>query len=249
MPQSVSSLPPQAPTIIRAENTGHSYGSRQIFHGVNLVLKAGDIALLAGPNGAGKSTLMKILAGFFSPAHGEVELGIVQEKVGYIGHACGMYEGLSGLENLLFWAKLGAYLPAGTGKAEAEKACMEALRAVELEKSALEKAGTYSRGMGQKLALAKLFLQKPLLLLLDEPATGLDTASRAILKNFVLERQMAGAATLWISHDVETDKTLANILYIVEKKTLRAEITALHNPKQETEKAATSAQEEKNHVA
>lgn len=247
MANSTSSLPAQQPVIITAKNAGHSYASRQIFRGANLVLKAGDIALLAGPNGAGKSTLMKILAGFYPPSEGEVALGIPQEKVGYIGHDCGMYEGLCGLDNLLFWAKLGGYLPAA---AQAESACMDALRAVALEKSALEKAGTYSRGMGQKLALAKLFLQKPLLLLLDEPATGLDVASRAILKNFVLERQCSGAATLWISHDIEADKHLATSLYILEKRVLRQETTGTYTaPSQEETPEEMRKPKEKTHVA
>ncbi len=211
---------PQPAMVIEARDAGHKYGVRQIFGGVHMALKAGDVTLLAGPNGAGKSTLMKILAGFFPPTEGEVELFIPQGKVGYLGHTSGMYDGLSGLENLVFWAKMGQFLPADN---HTEKICMEALRATGLEKAALEKAGTYSRGMSQKLALAKLFIQKPLLLLLDEPATGLDMPSRRMLKDFVQTRQQAGAATLWISHDVETDQAQATGLYILENRKLRAE--------------------------
>ena len=95
-----------------------------------------------------------------------------------------------------------------------------ALETVGLSRHAEERAGIFSRGMAQRLNLARLMLAEPQLILLDEPATGLDVASRRILLDLMLEARARGAAILWISHDVEEDARHADFVFTLKDRSL-----------------------------
>lgn len=185
------------------------YGNKLIFKELTFRLEPGAILLVLGPNGAGKSTLLKLLAGLDTPSSGRIERLVGQEKIGYLGHQTFIYPGLSGLENLAFWTKL-------YGLACSQDELYAALARVELKRAALERAGCYSRGMAQRLSLARVFLLAPELLLLDEPATGLDQRSAAILEREILAAKARGAAVVWVSHAAERDKLLADSALVIE---------------------------------
>lgn len=196
--------------MLRLSNVAKFYGQRLIFKGVSLSLEAGSVLLLVGGNGSGKSTLLKIMAGLSRPSAGTVECLAGPEKMAYLGHQTFIYPALSAIENLMFWTRL-YNAPAGAkGAAALKSAVEEALERVELLPFAEEKAGTFSRGMAQRLNLARVFLQEPRVILLDEPGSGLDVRSARILQREIAAARDRGAATVWISHTLADDLPLAD---------------------------------------
>lgn len=198
--------------MLRLENISKLYGERLIFKSVSLELEPGKILLLAGANGAGKSTLLRIMAGLSRPSGGKVSLDmpagrVAEAQIGYLGHQTFLYPQLSALENLRFWSRLYG-LEAQEGL---ENALNSALDRVELARFAHEPAGNFSRGMAQRLNLARVLLQRPALLLLDEPGTGLDERARKLLKNEILLARERGAGVVWISHSLAEDLPCADL--------------------------------------
>ncbi len=189
------------------------FGQRCILKNVSLSLMPSTVTVLMGANGAGKSTLLRIMAGLAKPTAGEVLWHIEEQHLGYLGHSTFVYPALTARENLLFWANI-YDLP----KDERDTTAIDTvLRRVELFPFAEEKAGVFSRGMAQRLNLARLLLLKPKLWLLDEPSTGLDVHSSQLLRNEVLTAKKNGAAIVWISHDIATDGQMADSLLHIEK--------------------------------
>ena len=199
--------------LLEVKGVAKAFGPRLIFRRVDAALMPGTLSLLAGANGAGKSTLMRVMAGLTRADAGTVSLNIPEEKLGYMAHATFLYPGLSATENLMFWAKA-----AGLNNAAAR--VKAALETVGLSRHAEERAGIFSRGMAQRLNLARLILTDPKLILLDEPATGLDVASRSMLLDLMLEARSRGAAILWISHDVEEDARHADFVFTLKDRAL-----------------------------
>ena len=195
-------MPASAP-LLELRKVSKLYGPRLIFKDITCALPPASITLLAGANGAGKSTLLRIMAGLSRPTSGTAECRAAAGKLGYLGHATFIYPALSALENLLFWRRLYA-MPAD------EDAALALLQRVELARYAHEKAGTFSRGMAQRLNLARVLQQEPEVLLLDEPATGLDARSAALLREEICAARERKACLLWISHSLREDAPLAD---------------------------------------
>ena len=196
--------------MISLAGVGKYYGERAVLKNISLSVSAASVTLLAGPNGAGKTTLLRLMAGLIRPDHGSIEHSCGREGIGFLGHQPFLYAGLSALENLRFWQKL-HNIPGG------EQACLEQLKSVELERFATERAGTFSRGMAQRLNLARLFLLKPGLLLLDEPETGLDARSRALLHARIGQAAESGCAIVWITHGTAEEGARADRLIALER--------------------------------
>lgn len=189
--------------LLQLRHIAKIYGPRVIFKDVSLAVDPARITLLVGANGAGKSTLLKIMAGLGRPTAGEVEWGVNEARLGYLGHATFLYPALTALENLAFWRDVYALRVTSEG--------LEAvLERVELSRHAHERAGVFSRGMAQRLNLARVLLLEPELLLLDEPGTGLDTRSAGLLRREILAARERGAGIVWISHDVAGDAGVAD---------------------------------------
>jgi heme exporter protein A len=174
---------------------------------VDLELDAGTVTGLMGPNGAGKSTLLGILSTLMAPSRGEIALGrhvirdgrapsALRARIGYLGHTSGLYDDLSALENLAFFARL-----AGVGEDAVESRAAQALRSVGLERFGDRRVKHYSRGMVQRLALGRLIVVGPRLWLLDEPTTGLDESSVEALERLLQDRKEAEDIVLVVSHD------------------------------------------------
>ncbi len=200
--------------MLRLENLAKLYGLKVVFKGVSCRFTAGSITLLAGGNGAGKSTLLRIIAGLSRPSAGEVIFdgtgagGVAREdgpRLAYLGHATFVYPGLSALENLQFWARAHGLRPS---RAE----LLALLEHVGLAAHAEERAGVFSRGMAQRLNLARV--------LLDEPGTGLDVNSMALVRREMLAARERGACVIVVSHDLAGDSPLADRLLLLENRRL-----------------------------
>lgn len=188
------------------------FGTRVVFKQVTLDVAPGSVTLLVGANGAGKSTLLRIMAGLASPSLGTVENRVDATGVGYLGHATFIYPGLTAWENLAFWRDAsGLDAPDAPNAPNADDAAIDAaLARVELRVHAHERAGVFSRGMAQRLNLARVLLLAPQLLLLDEPGTGLDVRSAGLLRREIGRAKERGAGVVWISHDLAGDIALAD---------------------------------------
>lgn len=193
---------------MRVRGAAKLYGERLVFKGVDLDVTPGQVWLVVGANGAGKSTLLKVLAGLSELTAGERELAVDKARLAYLGHHTFVYPGLTARANLDFWAKMyGVDNPDIDGL----------LKRVELSRAADEKAANFSRGMLQRLALARVFLADPQLIFLDEPATGLDGRSAGLLKAEISAARERGASLVWVSHALLSDVVLADNVLHLEK--------------------------------
>lgn len=187
------------------------YGGPQVLRGIELQLFRREGLLLLGPNGAGKSTLLRILAGLQKPSAGEVRVfgqrfrpedPSHRGQIGFVSHESLLYHGLSGRENLEFTAEL-------FGLVNARARIDEALARVGMEWVPNRPVRTYSRGMLQRLTLARALLHRPAILLLDEPMTGLDPAGRKQLEALLVDLREAGAGILMTTHELAYVRPIA----------------------------------------
>lgn len=200
--------------ILTLDRVAKFYGDKPVLREVSLALAPGQVLLVAGENGAGKSTLLKVMAGLSRPTAGTVTQGVDQARVAYLGHATFLYPRLTALENLGFWARLYGVKGGAPGD---EATLVAALERVGLAAAAHEEAGTFSRGMAQRLSLARVFLTSPALIFLDEPGTGLDVRSRDVLRAEIRAARDRGAALVWVSHALAEDLACADLVLTLEK--------------------------------
>lgn len=179
---------------------------------VDLRLDEGDFLTLFGPNGAGKTTLIRILATLARPTAGRVLVGgldirectaEVRRRIGVVSHQTFLYRDLTAEENLLLYARL-YDLPDGKSRVHA------ALERVALGHRAEDPVRTLSRGMQQRVAIARAVLHDPLILLLDEPYSGLDQHAVASLTTILQEMALKGRTVLMTTHDLEQGLQLAS---------------------------------------
>lgn len=189
--------------MLEARGVEKRIGWREVLRGVDLTLSPGTVTALFGPNGAGKSTLVRILAALLRPGGGAVlwrgrPLARVaadyRAQLGVVGHATYLYGHLTAEENLRFYGRL-------YGVPDLGRRAGEVLALVGLEREAREPVASFSRGMQQRLAIARALLHRPSLLLLDEPFTGLDQEGQRLLARVVGEFRDGGGAALLVSHD------------------------------------------------
>lgn len=198
----------EAAPLLELAGVAKFYGPKLVFKDVSMAVRPGEVWIVAGENGAGKSTLLRIMAGLAKADAGRVERGVEPGGVGLLGHETFLYPHLSALDNLRFWAGLHER-PAD------EDALRGALARVGLTAAAGEQAGRFSRGMAQRLSLARVLLLAPALLLLDEPGTGLDARSRAMLEAEIAAARERGAGLVWVSHHLGHDLSRADkVLYL-----------------------------------
>ena len=205
---------------LEADRLTKYHGMQAALRDVSFQLPHGAVLALLGHNGAGKTTLLNLLALISAPASGEIRISgtamrgaaslAARARIGLLGHQTFLYDELTGRENLAFFARLYA-LDDGAGRAG------RALERVGLEAAGGELARHYSRGMRQRLAIARAFLHEPSLLLLDEPFTGLDTQASGILDTLVRESAAAGRALVFSSHDMRAALGLATHVLELER--------------------------------
>lgn len=206
-----------APALLSLRDISKHFGRLAVLRGLDLDLCAGEIVGLIGANGAGKSTLLSIIAGLMPPSRGH-RVFAGSEGVGrderarfaVVSHTAQTYPRLTALENLELFAKLRAH--AGCHN----EPLLPTLDKLGLGYAADRQAGTFSRGMLQRLALARALLGKPEMLLLDEPFTALDRPGRTLLASVLAEERDRGAAILLISHDLEALVSVADRVVLLE---------------------------------
>jgi heme ABC exporter ATP-binding subunit CcmA len=181
-----------------------SFGRLRALESISLEVPAASSTALMGPNGAGKTTLLKLCATLITPTSGTLRIvgfdpqrdgPLVRARIAVLGHESHLYGDLSAVENLSFTARL-------HGIDDAAPRIEAAIERIGLRGAARRPVRTFSRGMQQRCALARVLLQQPQLLLLDEPATGLDAAAREILYAIVNELRAGGTTVMITSHDV-----------------------------------------------
>lgn len=210
------------PPLIHVNNLYKRYATKPILKGVNLSVGEGEVVALLGANGAGKSTLLRIIAGLLKADRGEIVLGGVpmakagaelRRYVGLVSHAPLLYDHLSGLENLTFFANL--------YDLQESRARVEAmLQAVDLWRRRHDLVRTYSRGMQQRLAIARAILHDPPVLLLDEPDTGLDQQSALMLQSLLQQLSDKRRAILFSTHNLERALGWANSVALLLRGTI-----------------------------
>lgn len=191
--------------MIEASNLVKNFGNRRVLRGLDLAAGPGEIVALIGMNGAGKSTLMRILATLSRPDAGKLFLGgvsvkekpiEVRRKIGVVLHAPMLYGNLTGEENLRFFCRL-FDLP------NPEERINTVLTSVNLVQRSSDLVRTYSRGMQQRLSIARSLLHEPQLLLMDEPYTGLDQTSSERLDLLIKDYARNGGTVLLATHDLQ----------------------------------------------
>ena len=189
--------------LVEARSLGKFFGVKPVFRKLDFHVDQGQVLLVLGENGSGKSTLLRILAGLLQPSAGRLYVGVESGEIGYVGHQPYVYPGLSAWQNLRFWSRLHGYSPDS-------RRIEEILIRFELERVRHEPVAFFSRGMLQRLNLARALLLDPRVYLLDEPSTGLDSRSRDALHGQIRELRDSGCAVLWVSHYPERDVPLAD---------------------------------------
>jgi heme ABC exporter ATP-binding subunit CcmA len=204
---------------VRADGLRRSFGGVPVLAGVDLALDAGQALVLLGPNGAGKTTLLRVLALLLRPGGGRLTVfgedalaapPALRRRIGYVGHESLCYPDLTASENLAFYARL-------FDVPDAPARIAELLAWAGLEAAARRPVRVYSRGMGQRLALARALLHRPDLLLLDEPFAGLDPDGVAALQERLAFLRTAGHAIILTTHDLERAAPIANRLAILHR--------------------------------
>jgi heme exporter protein A len=160
--------------MIRARKLGKRFGEKRVLRDVDLDVGRGAFAVVTGPNGSGKTTLLRLCAGLTLPSEGELEVDASRAAIGYLAHEPLVYRELTALENLELYGRL-YHVP------ERRERTGMLLERFGLWEVRHDRVASYSRGMTQRLALCRVLLHDPQLLVLDEPYTALDAAGAELL--------------------------------------------------------------------
>ncbi len=209
--------------MIEVRTLRKSFGPSTALAGITLSIEAGEFVTLVGPNGAGKTTLLRILATLTRPTSGEVRIGgmdparsgaAVRRQIGFLSHRTLLYEDLTPEQNLRFYARMYDVEDAGARIGEL-------LARVGLAERRRDLVRTFSRGMKQRLAVARTVLHRPSVLLLDEPYTGLDPAAAQALTDLLVELRGEGCTLLMTTHDLERGLVVGRRVVVLARGRVR----------------------------
>jgi len=193
------------------------YGDFPALREINLQVATGSTVALLGRNGAGKTTLLRILAGLSKPTQGKVSVKgadarqeSTRRRIGVLGHGIALYDELSAIENLLLFARL-------YGVPQPVKRSDEMLERTGLDRVRDGLVREFSRGMRQRLAVARVFLHDPDLLLLDEPFTALDDRAIAVLHSMLAETHRRGGTVVMSTHQLREALELATHVVLIQR--------------------------------
>jgi ABC-2 type transport system ATP-binding protein len=215
--------------VIAVSHLGRRFGGRAAVDDVTLDVRPGEIVALLGPNGAGKTTTMRMMAGLIAPSQGSVTIDGValthttgdalRGHIGFLTEAPGLWDRLTVRENLRVYA--GIYeIP------EPDAAIGRALDTFELRDRAATPAAELSKGMRQKVALARALLHDPSILLLDEPTSGLDPEITRGVRQLLEERRARGCAILVSTHNLDEAERLADRIAVIQTRLLALDTPA-----------------------
>ncbi len=211
---------------IQAENLVYRYGSLTAVDGISFTVAKGEILGFLGPNGAGKTTAVGMLTGQLKPYQGSAHLlgrdvtqniAHIQSQIGVCFETTNLYEQMSGVENLKLFARLFDISDFDTASL---------IRRVGLDGRGGDRVEGYSKGMKQRLMVARALINRPAILFLDEPTEGLDPVSAEAIRDLILEEQARGATIFLTTHDMhEADRLSDRVAFISQGK-----IEALDTP-------------------
>ena len=214
-------------TVIEVKNLVHDYGSRRAVNDLSFSVDEGEIVGLLGPNGAGKTTTVRLINGLFTPTSGSIRvLGMdptlqgveVRRQTGVLTETPALYERLSAWQNLEFFGTL-----AGMSKVECSQRSRELLAFFDLSERANETVMKYSKGMKQRLALARALLSKPALVFLDEPTSGLDPEAARQVHDLIVDIRARNHQTVLLAtHNLTEAARLCDRLAIIHEGRLLA---------------------------
>src|SRR3989449_1468328 len=223
-------------TVIRTEKLTKRFGSLAAVDGLDLEVREGEVFGFLGPNGAGKTTTLRLLCALIGATSGTAEVAgyrlghqdsEISAAVGILTEQPGLYERQSAWENLVFFATLyGLDGPTAAGQAE------HFLRLMGLWDRRGEAVATFSRGMKQKMAIARAALHEPRIVFLDEPTTGLDPDAAKTVREFIVALRGQGRTVFLCTHNLDEADRLCdriaffrrNVIRIADPDELRAEL-------------------------
>ena len=190
--------------MLWARDVTHTFGAIRALDGITFSLQRGQTLAIFGPNGAGKTTLLKVLAGLIRPVRGDARVEGGRRAIGWIGHQSQLYGDLTVVENLRFWASL-----YDVSQPDLQRRQDDLLVRLGLQRQAHQTVRTLSRGQMQRAAIARALIHDPIVLLLDEPFTGLDRLAAEELRELLARLAAQGRATVLVTHNVEEGTELA----------------------------------------
>ena len=208
--------------IITLEHVNKELGKRQILKDVTMAVKQGDIFGYLGPNGAGKTTTIRIILGLLTATSGKVSLlgqdvqvDKVRQKIGFVLEADGLYDNLSAYDNLMYYARL-YDIPQPSQRID------KVLKQVGLAERGKDKVSTYSKGMRQRLALARAMAPDPEVLVLDEPTAGVDPTGQIEIRQLMLDMIHKEKKTILLSsHNLDEVQRICNRIALIHKGQIR----------------------------
>ena len=196
----------------------HTFGRTSALLDIGLDVAWGECVALFGHNGAGKTTLLRIMATLLKPSSGTLQVAghlypgdrsLIRAATGFLGHHPLLYHDLTSRENLRFYGRL-------FDVSNVESRVSEVLEAVGMERMAERRVRTLSNGMQKRVAFARALLHRPKVLLLDEPETGLDQSSLALLERLLKGSLQAGSSVIMATHDVDFGLRLAHRAVVMD---------------------------------
>lgn len=218
-------------SLLRLERYERRYGHRVVLHEISLDFAVGEFVCLMGPNGAGKTSLIEAILSHHRARHSHLyfrslQINGLEAHTGFLrqcamlGHDPGLLYDLSAIENLQYFADISCAHP------PALSVLNDLLGRVGLQHRATDRVREFSRGMRQRLGLARCLVHDPAVLFLDEPLTGLDEAGIAMLQQLLLDEKSRGAAGLIITHDEAPFEGIADRYIFLKNGMLAADIPA-----------------------
>jgi len=205
-------------SAISLENVRKTLGSREVLKGISFAVERGDIFGYLGPNGAGKTTTIRVILGLLELSSGTASiLGLdvsqdeARRKVGFVLEADGLYDNMTAEENLEYYFRIYKV-------AQPEGKIEKVLDSVGLKDRAKDKAGTYSKGMRQRLALARAMAHNPEILVLDEPTAGVDPSGQMEIRQLLLNTVHKEGETIFLSsHNLDEVQRICNRIALIDR--------------------------------
>src|SRR5713226_8344787 len=217
-------------TVIRTEKLTKRFGDLAAVDGIDLDVHEGEVFGFLGPNGAGKTTTLRLLCALIAPTSGSAEIAgfrlgrddpKIRAAVGILTEQPGLYERQSAWENLVFYATLYG-LPTQVARSQTERY----LRLMGLWERRSEPVVTFSRGMKQKMAIARAALHEPRVLFLDEPTTGLDPDAAKTVREFIVALRGEGRTVFLCTHNLDEADRLCDRIAFFRHRVIRIDTPA-----------------------
>ena len=215
--------------IIVTKNLTRSFGETLAVNQLSLAVEGGEVFGLLGPNGAGKTTMVRMLAALLKPTSGEAwvagyQVGRndqeIRRRIGLLPEAPGLYDALTAEQNLAFYGEM-------YGVENRQRQIQRYLELLGLWNRRYEPVGTFSKGMRQKLAIARALLHEPEVLFLDEPTSGLDPEASRLVRDFIAELKVEGRTIILTTHNLEEADRLCDRVAVIS-----GHLLALDAPKE-----------------